>query len=34
MPIINTISAIKKSLFKEKIGSSPEDLVYVGDQDN
>jgi magnesium transporter len=33
MPIINTISAIKKSLFKEKIGSSPEDLVYVGDQD-
>ncbi len=33
MPIINPLSAIKKSLFKRKIGSSPEDLVYIGDQD-
>jgi magnesium transporter len=33
MPIINPLSAIKKSLFKKKIGSSPEDLVYVGEQD-
>ncbi len=33
MSIINPLSAIKKSLFKKKIGSSPEDLVYIGDQD-
>ncbi len=33
MPIINPLSAIKKSLFKKKIGSAPEDLVYMGDQD-
>lgn len=33
MPIINPILAIKRSLFKKKIGSSPGDLVYLGDQD-
>ena len=33
MPVINPLSAIKKSLYKKKIGSAPEDLVYLGDQD-
>jgi magnesium transporter len=33
MPVINPLSAIKRSLYKKKIGSAPEDLVYLGDQD-
>ncbi len=33
MAIINPISAIKKSLYKKKVGNSPGELVYVGEKD-
>ena len=34
MAIVNPISAIKKSLYKHKVGKSPGELVYVGEKDS
>ena len=33
MAIVNPISAIKKSIYKKKVGNSPGELVYVGEKD-